>query len=514
MYLKFYTYFRSMPYLSKTYCSLIALLSLNSANLFVFALPHVTTRQLTSDYRADEVKAAFKHAWAGYSQYAYGHDELLPVTNSFSDSRNGWGASLFDALDTMIIMGLEEEYETSLKFVEKVNWSVSSTASKTFETCIRYLGGLMSAYDLRPNQMLLDKAIELVDFVLLPAFNTTHGVPTSFVDVTTKTAVPHTDIILSEFALQLELVRFSQLTGDASFERLGNSIIEKISKTDTPIPGLYSIFWDSETFKPKDTYITISGGGDSFYEYLLKTHLLMDGNEELQLDMWQTAVESMYNYLRSVANDGSVYLSQDVYGYRILKTGELVCFMPGNLLLGAKYLQNDDMAKFAEELLDSCYKTWKNSPTGLSPEGWGWIDDSPAGNMSSKRYTQVQRDVFNQLGFIPTSYRYLLRPETIESLFYFYRLTGETKYQDMAWEIFQSIEKHCKTSSGYASINNILRTTGANTDDFQESFFFAETLKYLYLIFSDTSLISLDEYVFNTEAHPFKLNKPIKVQKI
>lgn len=85
----------------------------------------------------------------------------------------------------MIIMGLEEEYETSLKFVEKVNWSVSSTASKTFETCIRYLGGLMSAYDLRPNQMLLDKAIELVDFVLLPAFNTTHGVPTSFVDVTT-----------------------------------------------------------------------------------------------------------------------------------------------------------------------------------------------------------------------------------------------------------------------------------------------------------------------------------------
>lgn len=87
-----------------------------------------------------------------------------------------------------------------------------------------------------------------------------------------------------------------------------------------------------------------------------------------------------------------------------------VCFMPGNLLLGAKYLQNDDMAKFAEELLDSCYKTWKNSPTGLSPEGWGWIDDSPAGNMSSKRYTQVQRDVFNQLGFIPTSYRYLLRP--------------------------------------------------------------------------------------------------------
>jgi len=102
--------------------------------------------------------------------------------------------------------------------------------------------------------------------------------------------------------------------------------------------------------------------------------------------------------------------------------------------------------------------------------------------------------------------------ETLESLFYFYRLTGDPKYQDMAWEIFESIETHCKTEHGYSSVENIMDNQGDITSNFQESFFFAETLKYLFLIFSDKSLISLDDYVFNTEAHPFRLSTPIKVQ--
>lgn len=125
--------------------------------------------------------------------------------------------------------------------------------------------------------------------------------------------------------------------------------------------------------------------------------------------------------------------------------------MPGNLLLGGKYVNSQEMITFAEELLDSCYQTWKHSPTGLSPEAWGWIDD-PHYNMSNNiMYTSEQAKLFDQLGFIPNDLRYMLRPgkkfrqvvfatthitcfffffvETIESLFYFYRLTGETKYQ-------------------------------------------------------------------------------------
>lgn len=84
--------------------------------------------------------------------------------------------------------------------------------------------------------------------------------------------------------------------------------------------------------------------------------------------------------------------------------------MPGNLLLGAKYLNNPAYAQFGQELMDSCYKTWKNSPTGLAPENWGWIDESPIGNLSSKLYSSIQAGTFERIGYIPTDNRYLLRP--------------------------------------------------------------------------------------------------------
>ena len=83
----------------------------------------------------------------------------------------------------MIIVGFEDEYTKALEHVKNVNWSVTKTPSKTFETCIRYLGGMMSAYDLRPNFMLLQKSMELMNQVLLPAFYTSDGVPASYVNV-------------------------------------------------------------------------------------------------------------------------------------------------------------------------------------------------------------------------------------------------------------------------------------------------------------------------------------------
>ncbi|KAI8639087.1 glycoside hydrolase [Parasitella parasitica] len=440
----------------------------------------------SNEYRAGRIRSAFQHAWKGYSTFAYGHDELLPVSSSFSDSRNGWGASIFDALDTMIIMNLNDEFYESLQFVANVNWSSTATPSKTFETCIRYLGGLLSAYDLRPDPMLLKKALELVDQVLLPAFNTKNLIPASFVDVPRKQPILSETIILAEFALQLEFVRLSQITKNPDWERLGNRVIEEIAKASTPLEGLYSIIWDANTFQPSNRY--------------------------LQLRMWEQSVASMNYYLRSVSAEGSVFLSEELGGKKYLKSGELVCFMPGNLLLGARYLQKPAYEKFAQELMDSCFKTWHNSPTGLSPENWGWINQEAIDNNTTAVYTVQQKNTFRDLAFIPTQKSYQLRPETLESLFYFYRLTGDPKYQDMAWEIFESIEKHCKTEHGYSSVSNIMDNQSDITNDFQESYFFAETLKYLFLIFSDKSLISLDEYVFNTEAHPFRLSKPIKVQ--
>ncbi len=93
----------------------------------------------------------------------------------------------------------------------------------------------------------------------------------------------------------------------------------------------------------------------------------------------------------------------------------------------------------------------------------------------------------------------------IESYFYLWRITKDEKYRDWAWDAAQSIEKYCRTEFGYSGIRNVYEAEVVH-DDVQQSFFFAETLKYLYLIFSDDDILPLDKYVFNTEAHPFLIS--------
>lgn len=101
-----------------------------------------------------------------------------------------------------------------------------------------------------------------------------------------------------------------------------------------------------------------------------------------------------------------------------------------------------------------------------------------------------------------------LRPEAVESLFYLWRVTKKEKYRDMAWQIFQAFERSSRTCSGYSILHDV-QDPYSPTLDKQESFFLAETLKYLYLIFSEDELFSLDDWVFNTEAHPLLIFKDL-----
>ena len=90
--------------------------------------------------------------------------------------------------------------------------------------------------------------------------------------------------------------------------------------------------------------------------------------------------------------------------------------------------------------------------------------------------------------------KYILRPEAIESVFIHYRTTGDRSYQDKAWTMFQAIEKATRTDIASSAIDDVTSANPQHADS-MESFWLGETLKYFYLIFSEPSLISLDEYV-------------------
>lgn len=211
------------------------------------------------------------------------------------------------------------------------------------------------------------------------------------------------------------------------------------------------------------------------------------------------------------------------------------------LAMGSKTFNEPEDMNIAKGLLETCVFMYRTTKTGLSPENW-WISDTEKYNPITynktrselekmrdwwyeddeipkelpsieKRQATIEKgyDVKYKLPKVkkrPSSLffgdeRYLLRPETLESLFILYRITGDQKYQEYGWEIFEAIDKWCKTGSGYASIRYVDSTGKYNQIDSMESFLLAETFKYLYLLFSPPDVLSLDKFVFNTEAHPF-----------
>jgi len=197
------------------------------------------------------------------------------------------------------------------------------------------------------------------------------------------------------------------------------------------------------------------------------------------------------------------------------KQDHLVCFLGGSLMLGTKFGGSESVNardwETGQRMVEGCMAT-HDTATGLSPEIVYW---RVAGDNLENRYPQdwyikgsAPARGGGFVGYASYDARYILRPETVESLFLAYRLTGAEKYRKWGWDIFQSIQKHCRLDSGgYASILNVENEHSVK-DDKMETFFLAETLKYLYLLFSDDSVIPLNEYVFNTEAHPLPIFTP------
>ncbi|CAG8559078.1 6786_t:CDS:1, partial [Acaulospora colombiana] len=140
------------------------------------SIKETNEERITREQRQESIRNGFLHAWRGYTKYAWGYDELRPVSNGSNNNFNGWGATIVDSLDTMWIMDLKDEFNKSRDFVSKVDFSTSDGFISVFETTIRYLGGLLSAFELSDDPIFLEKAYEL-GTALLPSFNSSTGLP-------------------------------------------------------------------------------------------------------------------------------------------------------------------------------------------------------------------------------------------------------------------------------------------------------------------------------------------------
>ncbi|KAG0337992.1 hypothetical protein BG000_004698 [Podila horticola] len=460
------------------------------------------SEQKERERRLQRVRGGFEHAWQGYRRYAWGHDEVKPVSGWTKDSFNGWGATMIDALDTLIIMGFDREFDEAVEWVRtSLKFDEDPTRKLLFfETGIRYMGGLLSAYDLSGEEVLLHKAEELANY-LLNAFQ--YGTfPVGWVTTDPKYTPRAEMFVLAEVGtIQLEFTRLSQLTGKPVYEQKALDVFRTLAKMTTELPGLYPSVIKED---PDSTYTnyraTVGSGVDSFYEYLLKEWIILDGKDDLYRDMFLLAVDSIQKYMVSRPSTGSQEFA--ILGAVSSKDksinpqmGHLACFMGGSLAMGSSYFDRPQDLTLARQVTEACFQSYRHSVTGIGPEMVKFLPHNADGTKF-----KVDPDTFYHRRSSDTEY--LLRPETIEPVWILYRMTGEKKYQDMAWEMFESMEKSCRTKIAYSGLRNVNRP--GSYDDKMESFFFAETMKYYYLIFSTPDVISLDNFVLNTEAHPIR----------
>ncbi|CAL8279519.1 unnamed protein product [Merluccius merluccius] len=447
--------------------------------------------------RQEAVREAFRHAWMGYKTYAWGHDELKPVSKTFGEWF-GLGLTLVDALDTMWILGLKEEFAEARVWVEKDLSFSKSVDVNLFESTIRILGGLLSTYHLTADQLFLEKAID-IGSRLMPAFNTPSKIPYSDVNIGKGTAHPPrwtTDSTVAEVtSIQLEFRELSRLTQDPQYQDVVNEVMRLVHNLPGKKDGLVPMFINTNTghFSHKGVF-TLGARTDSYYEYLLKQWIQGGKTEDSLLEDYLHALEGVKKHLLRRSGPKKLTFVGELSQNRFNpKMDHLVCFLPGTLALGAHHGLPGDHMDLAQQLMETCHQMYVQMETGLSPE-IAQFNLPPAADGPDINVKTPDR-------------HNLLRPETVESLFYLHRFTKDPKYQDWGWDILQSFNKHTKVASGgYTSINNVRDPVNPGPRDKMESFFLGETLKYLYLLFSnDSDLLSLDKYVFNTEAHPLPI---------
>jgi mannosidase alpha-like ER degradation enhancer 2 len=371
-----------------------------------------------------------------------------------------------DALDTMILMGLDDEAKKTREFIARNLSFNQDIYVKNFEITIRMMGGLLSSYQLTGDQRLLALAQDLGNR-LLPAFNSPTGMPYMYVNLKSG-AVRGPETNPAEIGtLLIEFGTLSKLTKKPVYYDKAKRALTELYNRRSPL-GLVGSGINVETGKWTDPTSHIGGGIDSYYEYLLKGWLLF-GDKDCER-MWRTSIDAVNKYVADDGPSGLWYSTVNMNtGARVNREfGALDAFFAGTLALSG------DLER-ARRLEESSYKMWM--AFGIEPEEMDYSTMTIAHN------------------------GYALRPEIIESAYYLHHFTKDPRYLEMGHTFFESLVKYCRTDTGYAALDNVEKKTKA---DRMESFFLAETLKYLYLLFAPPEKLDLKQFVFNTEAHPVR----------
>jgi mannosidase alpha-like ER degradation enhancer 2 len=419
--------------------------------------------------QAARVRAEFQHAWSGYSRLAAGHDELNPLSGTPHD----WTSPVLfymtplDAFDTMWLMGLSEEAaQTRALLLTHLSFDRDASV-QVFEITIRVLGGLLTAYQLTADPKFLTLATDL-GRRMLPAFESPTGMPYRFVNLQTGQTSGADSNPAEIGTLILEFGTLAKLTHtDVFYDKPKRALTALFNRRSTRT-GLVGETINVDTGAWVSPTSHVGGGIDSFYEYLIKCERLF-GDADCGR-MGRAMLVAVNTYLADDGPSGLWYGEADMNtGARTATTyGALHAFLPAVFVLAG------DVER-AARLQASGLRMWAHN--GIEPEEWD--------------YRAMQ----------PLALGYQLRPEIMESAYYLRRTTNDPAYLAMGRRFLDDLVACCRVPNGYTVLTDVAAKTQG---DRMHSFFLAETLKYLYLIFAPDTTLDFDHVTFNTEGHPLR----------
>uniref|UniRef100_UPI00398EA8A1 ER degradation-enhancing alpha-mannosidase-like protein 2 n=1 Tax=Pristiophorus japonicus TaxID=55135 RepID=UPI00398EA8A1 len=443
----------------------------------------------------NRVKEMFYHAYNNYLENAFPYDELRPLTCDGQDTWGSFSLTLIDALDTLLVLGNVTEFQRVVHVLQDgMDFDIDVNAS-VFETNIRVVGGLLSAHLLSkqggikvdpgwPCSGPLLRLAEEAARRLLPAFQTPTGMPYGTVNLMNGVNPSETPVTCTAGigTFILEFATLSRLTGDPVFEGVARKALDALWSSRSDI-GLVGNHIDVVTSKWVAQDAGIGAGVDSYFEYLVKGAILLQ--DEGLMSSFLDYEKVIKNYTKF--DDWYVWVQMYKGTVSMPVFQSLEAFWPGlQSLIGDI---NNAMKTF-----HNYYQVWKQY--GGLPEFYS----IPQGTTVDKREG------------------YPLRPELIESAMYLYRATGDPTLLELGRDVIEAIEEISRVDCGFATVRDL---RDHKLDNRMESFFLAETVKYLYLLFDPGNFLHNDGstfhtvttpygecvlgaggYLFNTEAHP------------
>ncbi len=430
---------------------------------------------------AADVRNELLHNWNSYKRLAWGHDQLLPVSGSYSeffDPAHPVGLTIVEALDTLYLMGLDAELAEGVAWLrDNLNFAAVSQPVQIFETNIRMVGGLLSGYLATGERVLLDKARDIAD-ILLPAFTQSPtGAPYRFVTPSTGTLSGTSNFLAEIGTIIAEFGTLSRLVGDDRYYQAAKKATKAVYDRRSAL-NLVGTTLNIETGAWLDSTASIHPPVDSYFEYLLDGwDLFGDPDFKTWYDVLTPAIiahEAVWLHTQ-----GQPASQKNLWFVRVDKdTGTLVSTRQSEL--GAFYaglLGQSGYVRLGEAYLDSWTSLLDRYP--ILPEGI----DPLSGNA--------------------TSVGNALRPEYVDSAFNLWLVTHKEQFRELAYDYYVRQKAASRVDNGWTVVTNVT-TNPVTHGDLTSGYWWSEQMKYWYLMFGNVDRFDYTNNYLSTEGNVFR----------